>query len=271
LAYETSPSCLNALSRGDLEAFVRVASQRRGRESLQHVVARLRSFARFLGGRGDAPPGLETQIDTPRVYRGERLPRCLPWETVRSFLSSIDRSTRIGVRDYAIFLLMATYGLRCCEIVALKLSDIEWRSGRMEVPPCKTHSQRALPLMEPAGEALVDYIRRGRPALPYREVFLRSRAPAGPLTPDAVTKAFAVWARRCAVKIPFYGAHCLRHSYAVHLLRQGTPLKTIGDVLGHRNAESTSVYLRLAVEDLRDVALCLPEASCAEGMGEVTP
>jgi site-specific recombinase XerD len=100
---------------------------------------------------------------------------------------------------------------------------------------------------------------RGRPQQPYRELFLRCRAPAGVLKPTAVTEAFQVWTKRSGLDIPYQGPHCLRHSFATHLLRQGTPLKTIGDLLGHRSPSSTCVYIRLAVEDLRDVALNLPE------------
>jgi integrase/recombinase XerD len=75
------------------------------REGLQHVVAHVRSFLRFLVGAGVIAAGLETAIDTPRTYRGERLPRSLSWETVQSFLAGIDRSTSMGRRDYAMFLL----------------------------------------------------------------------------------------------------------------------------------------------------------------------
>ena len=82
----------------------------------------------------------------------------------------------------------------------------------------------------------------------------------GLLKPTAVTEAFQGWSKRSGLQIPFQGVHCLRHSYAVYLLRSGISLKTIGDLLGHRTLESTCVYLRLAVEDLRDVALDLPAA-----------
>jgi site-specific recombinase XerD len=271
LGYEARPACLAHLGRTDLEAFVRVTGARLSRASLQHVIAHLRSFLRFLAGRGEVPPGLASEIDTPRVYRGERLPRALPWETVRAFLRAIDRTTPLGRRDYAIFLLIATYGWRSCEIVTLTLDDIEWRAGRLRVPPRKTAAPRGLPLTDAVGAALVDYLRHGRPPLPHREVFLRGRAPAGLLKPTAVTEAFQAWARRSGLPIPFQGPHGLRHAYAVHLLRQGTPLKTIGDVLGHRSAESTCVYLRLAVEDLRDVALGLPAERAGDGGPEGRP
>ncbi len=267
IRYEAQPSSLAALAPGDIEAFVRAAGQRLSRASLQHKVAHLRSFLRFLAMRGETPSGLDAQIDTPRVYRGERLPRALPWETVRAFLDSIDRSTPMGVRDYAIFLLIATYGLRAGEIVALTLDDVEWRAGRIRVTQRKTATPLLLPLMDTVGEALLDYLRRGRPALCHRRLFLRCRAPAGALKRTAVTEAFQGWSRRSGLTIPFQGPHCLRHSYAVRLLRQGISLKTIGDVLGHRSAESTCVYLRLAIDDLRSAALPLPceSTSCAAG------
>jgi site-specific recombinase XerD len=124
-----------------------------------------------------------------------------------------------------------------------------------------------LPLTAEVGAAILAYLRDGRPTLPHRQVFLRSRAPAGTLKPTALTEAFQGWVRRSGLPIPYQGPHCLRHSLAVHLLRQGTPLKTIGDLLGHRSTESTCVYLRLHVEDLRDVALDLP----ADVRGEVQP
>jgi integrase len=164
----------------------------------------------------------------------------------------------MGRRDYAMFLLIATYGLRTSEIAALRLEDVEWRAGRIRVPRPKSTTPIVLPLTDDVGAALLDYLRHARPELPCREVFLRVRAPAGALAPTAVTEAFQGWSRRGGLSIPYQGPHCLRHSLAVHLLRQGTSLKAIGDLLGHRSTESTCVYLRLNVDDLRDAALDLP-------------
>ena len=258
LGYEERSSRLAGLTSVDIEDFVRIRGQCISRESLQHEVSHLRSFLRFLNGRGQAPAGLDAEIDTPRVYRGERLPRALPWDTVRALLLSIDRASPMGFRDYAIFLLIATYGLRASEIVTLQLEDVQWRAGQIRIAQQKTGAPLILPLTDHVGDALVDYLSKGRPALPQREIFLRCRAPAGVLKPTAVTEAFQGAVRRSGLEIPFQGPHCLRHSYAVHLLRQGTTLKTIGDILGHRSAESTCVYLRLAIDDLREVALPLP-------------
>ncbi len=252
---------LRSLDIGAIEGFLEAVARRLSRQSLQHTVAHLRSFLRFLAARRLAPTGLDDGIDTPRVYRGERLPHALPWDTVLAFLRAIDRSTPMGRRDYAMLLLVVTYGLRTCEVVSLGLDDIAWREGRLQVARSKVRAPLVLPLTKEVGAAILAYLQDGRPALAHREIFLRARAPAGTLKPTAVTEAFQGWVRRSGLSIPFQGPHCLRHSLALHLLRQGSSLKTIGDLLGHRSTESTCVYLRLHVEDLRDVALDLPPAA----------
>lgn len=271
LSFERDPSRLAQLTASHVESFVQLTGQRLERASLQHTVAQLRAFLRYLVLLGEIHPGLDAQIDTPRVYRLEQLPRALPWETVQAFLRGIKRTTPLGRRDYAIFLLIATYGLRASEVVALKFEDIEWRAGRLRVAQRKTAAPLLLPLTDTVASSLLDYLRLGRPPSSCRELFVRHRAPAGVLKPTAVTEAFQAWSRRGGLKIPFQGPHSLRHSYAVRLLRQGTTLKTIGDLLGHRSAESTCVYLRLAVEDLREVALPLPNEGRASAAPEAQP
>ena len=125
----------------------------------------------------------------------------------------------MGLRDYAIFLLIATYGLRAIEIVSLKVDDIQWRLGRIRIPRHKSNTPLVLPLMDDLGESLVAYLRRGRPELRYPELFLRCRALAGVLKPTAVAEAFQRWTRRSGLDIPFQGSHCLRQFFADHLPR----------------------------------------------------
>lgn len=261
LEHQRNRTSLTDLTAADVEAFVNHSGRRISRATLQHTVAQLRSLLRYLGARGEVPVGLDSQIDTPRVYRGEHLPRSLPWATVRALLDSIDRSTALGRRDYAMFQLIVNYGLRASEVSDLKLEDIHWRGGCLHVSQRKTTAPLVFPLTDAVANSLVAYLSRGRPTSSYRQVFLRHRAPAGVLKPTAVSEAFRAWSRRSGLLIPFQGCHCLRHSYAIHLLRKGASLKTIGDLLGHRSTESTCVYLRLAVEDLREVALNLPAAT----------
>ena len=241
-----------------VESYVTQAGKRLSRASLQHDIAALRGFLRFLATDGRAPTGLDRQIDTPRLYRLEQLPRALPWETVRTLLQSVDKASPMGLRDYAMFLLIATYGLRASEVVAITLDDIHWRQGILRIHQRKTSSPLELPLTNEVLSALVKHLKRTPPPAPYRRVFLRMRAPMGVLKPTAVTEAFQALVRKSGLSISYQGPHCMRHAYALRLLKNGTPLKTIGDILGHRTAEATSMYLRLATGDLREVALAVP-------------
>ena len=249
---------LDSIQPQDVEAYINRAGKRLSRASLQHEVAALRGFLRFLATDGRAPAGLDRQIDTPRLYRLEQLPRALPWDTVTALLTFIDKKSAMGLRDYAMFLLIATYGLRASEVVAITLDDVRWRQGILRIHQRKTSSPLELPLTNEVLSALVKHLKRTPPPAPHRRLFLRMRAPIGVLKPTAVTEAFQSLVRKSGFSIPYQGPHCLRHSYAVHLLKKGIPLKTIGDILGHRTAESTSMYLRLATGDLREVALAVP-------------
>lgn len=259
ISYESNAKALTMLTSKEIEGFLSICAKRLNRYSLQHVVGYLRSFLRFQYERGVLRSSLHTMIDTPRVYRLEQLPRSLSWEMVNALLLSIERESAYGIRDYTMLFLIAMYGIRACEVVSLTLDDIDWRCGIIRVPQRKTGNQLVLPLTDAAGDVLIEYLKKSRSNLPYRELFLRIRAPHGPLKPTAVTEIFQLRVRKSGLDIPHQGPHCLRHSYAVHLLRQGTPVKAIGDLLGHRSAESTCVYLRLDIEDLRTVALPVPQ------------
>jgi integrase/recombinase XerD len=250
-----------AIRRSDVEAYVSRTGKRLSRASLQHDIAAVRGLLRFLAIDSRVPVGLDRQIDTPRLYRLEQLPRALPWNKVNTLLQSIDTTSAIGLRDYAMLLLIATYGLRASEVVAITLEDIHWREGSLRIHQRKTSSPLELPLTNEVCTAIVRHLKRNPPPTPYRRIFLRMRAPHGVLKPTAVTEVFQAVVRKSGLSVPVQGPHCLRHSLAVHLLKNGTPLKTIGDILGHRTAESTSMYLRLATSDLREVSLAIPGKS----------
>jgi integrase/recombinase XerD len=143
------------------------------------------------------------------------------------------------------------------KIVRLRLEDINWRADTLHVWHSKTGVQSLLPLMEPVGEALLDYLRRGRPQTDRREVFIRTRAPYRPL--PRVYSGVRRRLQASGVEPPGKcGPHIFRHARAVELLRASVPRKVIGDLLGHRSTESTIPYLKLATEDLRAVALDVP-------------
>jgi site-specific recombinase XerD len=226
---------------------------------MQHWVARLRSFLRFCHAQGLLPQPLDA-IDTPRVYRDELLPKALPWATVLQLLHSIDRSQATGWRDYTVLHLMSHYGLRPCEVAALKLDSIEWQTRTLCVEQCKTCSTLTLPLAEQTVQILQQYLQKSRPGSERSELFLRTRGPAGPLMPQAVCDLYRRRATRSGLPLQGSSAYSLRHSFAMRLLDRGVGIKAIGDVLGHRGLETTCVYLRLQLDALRDVALPLPRA-----------
>ena len=266
VGYDANPNALGKLSSEEIEGFICICAKRLTRYSLRNVVGHLRGFLRFEYEQGLLPRPLHIEIDMPRIYRLEKLPRSLPRKVVEAFLHSIDLSDPLGIRDYTIFFLIASYGLRACEIASLTLDDIDWRNKIIRVPARKTNVPLILPLTDTSGDLLVEYLKKARQNSPYRQLFLRDRAPKGPIKSSTITAAFKRRALRSGLKIPYSGPHCLRHSHAVYLLRQGISFKTIGDLLGHRNTDSTSVYLRLSVEDLRSVALPVPQ-----GLNITTP
>ncbi len=263
IGFDRKKSTLSGLKHEQIEAFVRQVARTRTRRSLLPVVLTLRAFLRFEFSRGVLARPLHEQIDTPRVYSGEQLPCVLTREQVKTFLKSIDRSNPTGLRDFTMLYLIAAYGLRRSEVVKLHLEDIDWRNRILHVKQPKTHQVLPLPLTDEAGQVLVRYLRRARPCTERRELFLRSQAPAGPLTPWAVNLLLLYRLRRSGLDLGKFGPHALRYSLAVHLLRRGVSMTSIGDTLGHRDLRSTAQYLRLNVDDLRLVGLPVPKPAPA--------
>ena len=258
LRIDRDPGRLQHLQPAQIEEFLRQSARTNNRFSLQHTIATIRAFLRWQHAQGLLSRPLHLQIDTPRVYRGERLPRALPWAQVLAFLQSIDRSDAFGRRDFTILYLAAAYGLRSCELVRLSLDDIDWRRRTIRIQQTKTRQTLHLPLSDEAASVLIEYLRMARPECSHRHLFMRIRAPLIPLKPASVHDVLEHRIRCSGLELPSFGTHVLRHSFATRLLLQGASIKTIGDALGHRDIESTSVYLRLNVDDLHEVALPVP-------------
>lgn len=245
------------VTRGAVEDFVIAASRRIKRQSLQHTVARLRAFLRYCFVRGLIAEHLD-QIDTPRTYRDELPPRALPWPLVQGLLDSIDRASKGGYRDHAMLHLMAHYGLRPSEIVALTVGAIDRQAQTLEVEQRKTQSRLILPISAATVRVLDEYLAVGRPPSRERALFLRLRSPAGPIRHYALCDVYQKRARESGLPLAGSSSYALRHGFAMRLLEGGVNVKTIGDLLGHRTLEATSVYLRLQTEALRHVALPVP-------------
>jgi integrase/recombinase XerD len=252
---------LSELTVADVDRFVQLRSKEVTRQTLQHIVGHLRAFLRYCRDRGETTIALDC-IDTPRSYRGELPPRALNWKMVVQLLASIDRTSCMGWRDYTILHLMAYYGLRPSEIVALKLSSIDWTAKTLQVEQRKTRSVLLLPLAQRTLNVLRRYLRHGRPGSDHPQVFLRARRPAGPIQHYAVIDLFEKRARLSGLPLQGSSSYCLRHAFAMRLLRRGVGIKAIGDLLGHHSLESTCVYLRIDTDLLRSVALPVPSLEC---------
>jgi integrase/recombinase XerD len=198
---------------------------------------------------------LSGAIDGPQVYRLSSIPRSISWEEVGRVLAGVDRRTPCGKRDWAILMLLVTYGLRSREVAALKLDDIDWRRERLAVPERKAGHSTAFPLSASVGEALVDYLRHGRPQTDERRVFFRALAPVVPMSADGVSGRARHYLLKAGIDVPRPGSHTLRHTCVQRLVDADFALKTIGDFVGHRSAKSTEIYTKVAVEQLRQVAL----------------
>jgi site-specific recombinase XerD len=257
----TSKLDQQSLGVADLDAYVQWRSRTVRRTSVPTICGALRSFLRYLHGCGRIAADLSTVILAPRVYKLDGIPSTLRGDAVTRMLRAARKKrSAVGRRDYAILKLLVTYGLRGCELVALRLEDIDWRNERLQIRHTKTKTHAELPLLRGPAEAILDYLRYGRPKSPRREVFLRSIAPY-----RALCGAPALYkiVKRNLVDPQLLppgrrGSHALRHARAASLLDGAVPLKTIGDVLGHRSPSSTMIYLQWATKDLRNVALEVP-------------
>jgi len=215
----------------------------------------LRVFLRYLNREGVIAKDLSSLVEFPQSYRHAGVPRSISWEQVERVLAGIDRRSASGKRDYAMLLLLATYGLRAAEVASLKLDDIDWRNERLKVRERKAGNTTTYPLSAAVGAAIVDYLKNGRPSTTYREVFMRSCAPLAPIGSSGVITRAAHFIRKAGISVPRAGSHVLRHSCVQRLLNAHFSLKHIGDYVGHRSASSTQIYGKIAVEQLREVAL----------------
>jgi len=225
------------------------------------VCSCLRSFLRYLHAAKLIDRDLAAAVSSPSLYQFEDIPRAFTQPQVDAVLKSTRSDlSPTGLRDYAMLLMLATYGLRSGEVLRLKLEDIEWREERFRVRQSKTGVESFLPLMPAVGEALVNYLKDGRPQTERREVFLRVRAPFHPLAgSSSLATVIRSRLRECGIEVQGrHGAHAFRFARALSLLRASVSPKWIGDLLGHRSSSSTQTYFRLATEDLRALSLEVP-------------
>lgn len=223
-------------------SFVLAQSERYSTGATKYIVTALRSLFRYLHLHGHMEVNLAGALPAVAGRRLSGLPKFLSADQVRRLLGSCDRRRAVGRRDYAVLLLMVRLGLRQGEVAALALDDIHWQQGEMLIRGKGLRDER-LPLPADVGEAMVSYLRRGRPQTSVRRFFVRVRAPHGPLHAGAIGRIVRGALNRA--QLPPGGAHRLRHTAATQMLRAGASLDEVAQVLRHRSHDTTAIYAKV--------------------------
>ena len=246
---------LKKLTVTDVEQFLR-RKREAGctRDGLCSFIYSLRSFFNYGERQGWTKPGIGAQLYGPRRYREERLPQGSSWADVQRLLATTETDRKVDIRDRAVLLLFAVYGLRAGEVERIRLEDIDWERKTLTIPRTKQRQMRVCPLIDSLAGAVARYIREARPATDYHEMFLRYRAPHRPFRHGGMYRIVRRRLDHLGISCPSPGPHGLRHACATHLLAQGFTLTEIGGHLGHHTYTATSVYAKVDMPTLRAVA-----------------
>ena len=246
---------VSSLSPALLAAFVVDTAPGMAKTSRRNMCGALRVFLQFCHREKITATDLSAAVEMPQSYRLVDVPRSVTWDEVRMMFDAVDRRTVRGRRDYAVLLLLVTYGLRAHEVARMTLDDIDWKRERLQIPERKAGHWTAYPLASVVAEALIEYLQSGRPQTEDRHIFFRTLAPRAPIRSSAISSAVAIYLRKAGVQVHRAGSHTLRHTCVQRLIDAEFPLKTIGDYVGHRSPQSTEIYTKVAIAALRAVAM----------------
>jgi site-specific recombinase XerD len=249
----------SALTASAVTDFVRTQTARLSPSACRAPLTATRTFLRFLITAGVLPSGVDGAVPSMRQWRQASLPPALSDKDVQRVLASVDTMSVAGARDRAVLLLLTRLGLRASDVAALTVDAIDWRNGHLRLAPGKNRRERLLPLPVDVGTALVAVLRSRPPTAPRGVLFLRARPPVRPLSAAAVTGIAQRALRRADLTVPRFGAHVFRHTVATQWVQRGVSMKTVADLLGHADLETTAIYAKLDVATLATVALPWPE------------
>jgi site-specific recombinase XerD len=237
-----------------MDAYFQSLTRRMSSRSLAVVISVHRAFFRFLFLRGKYPYDLGRQMDPPSRYSADTRPKYIPWAKIEAFLDSLDRSTAVGKRNFALAVLLAHHGIRRVEAARLKISEIDWKQSSMLLNNRKNGTSGFFPLTTLAHAAMRDYI-AVRPVCSCPEVFVTSMAPYRPLGTSGISHVVdRQFHQYFGDSLLSYGPHTLRHSFAKSLLDRGATLSEIGAMLGHKRLNNTFIYSRINTKELSEVA-----------------
>ena len=246
---------LKELCTKNVTDFVVQDASTRGRRAAQLMATVMRSFLKYLFQEGRTATNLAMAIPAVAGGRLSELPRYLERAQVEKLLRCCDRRRTVGRRDYSILLLLARLGLRASEVAGLELEDLDWTAGELLVRGKGNRVDR-LPLLQDVGQAVADYLRKGRPRCSSRRVFVQCNAPFAGFSspPTAVSGIVSRALARAGITSRHQGAHLLRHSLATSMLRGGASLAQIGQVLRHESPQTTEIYAKVDLNALRALA-----------------
>lgn len=249
---------LTSLSVTDIIVYIRRRAMSMACKSARVMATAIRSFLQYARYQGfvqrDISGGIPSISDRTRTS----VPKGLSAAQVQRVLACCDRKTRIGLRDYAILLLLARLGLRAREVAFLRLDDFDWRGGRLTVRTKGDHANQ-FPIPSDVGKAIVGYLKKGRPHSTSRQIFLRGPAPATGFKDHRCVGAVVRRAlERARIDCPCKGAHQFRHTLANQMLRRGASLEEIGEVLGHQHPQTTTIYAKVDMTSLKTLAMSWP-------------
>jgi site-specific recombinase XerD len=224
------------------------------RVTLATAAKALRRFLRYAYEQGWCRRDLVQGVLSPRLYRQENLPTGPAWSDVKRLIAATDGSTVGQLRNRAMLLLLAVYGLRSGEVRGLSLEDLDWARRVLRVRRSKTARVQEYPLTTATGQAIGRYLEAARPDCARRELFLTLHAPFRQLSPGALYRVTCSGLERLEISSPKRGPHALRHACASYLLNGGLSLKEVGDHLGHRDLSATQIYAKVDLAGLRAIA-----------------
>jgi integrase/recombinase XerD len=224
------------------------------RVSIRSITDALRSFFHHAGRKGWCAGSLAAAIAGPRIYQLEDLPLGPRWEQVRALIATTDGNRPSDIRDRAILLLLAAYGLRSGDVSRLRLEDLDWQNEILRIVRPKRRQAQQYPLVPELGDAIVRYLKQVRPRCESREVFVTLHAPICRLSQGSLWSVVGERMRRLGISTRHRGPHALRHACATHLLADGLSLQQVSEHLGHASVNVTRIYAKVDLTGLREVA-----------------
>jgi len=230
--------------------------------TLYATITSVKQYIQFLENNLLLEANFSHNIPKIPKKRNRTFPKAFTKDESFALLNNIGSNTSKERRDYAMILLAARLGLRASDIANLQLSNIDWENNQINLVQQKNNTPLTLPLLKDVGEAIINYIKNGRPKVDNQYIFLRENAPYSQINASGLHMIVDGYLKRAKIKIPVgvkHGPHALRHSIATLLLENNIPISTIKEILSHKSSETTKIYLKIAQKQLLECALEVPK------------